>query len=97
MLACPMQGSLGARRAAYEARWHAFGRDVAGGKAGITYAEVPWPAERPEDMQAVLLYGVAGAAEARPCTVGCIRTDLHLLRLAGDEDNVALGSHFKIH
>ena len=70
-LANPAQGSLGARRAAYEARWHAFGADVAGGKINITYVEVPWPADRPEDMQGVLLYGATGAAEVRPCTA-CI-------------------------
>ena len=64
------QGALGARRAAYEARWAAFGRDVAAGKRGITFAEVPWPAEDADDMRAVILYGVSEANEV--CMHGCM-------------------------
>jgi hypothetical protein len=58
-----MQGNVGARRAAYEARWHSFGAAVAAGKSGLRYAEMPWPAEDPDGVRAVLLYGAASLEE----------------------------------
>ena len=65
-----LQGNLGARRAAYEARWRTFGAAVAGGKFGLIYAEVPWPADDPEDVRAIILYGAdtpieVGSSSAR--------------------------------
>ena len=58
-----MQGNVGARRAAYEARWHGFGQAVKEGVRNLRYAEMPWPAEDAEGIRAVILFGTSTPAE----------------------------------
>lgn len=56
-----LQGDIGAKRAAYEAKWHVF----AGGKGPVTFESVPWLVEDSEDARAIVLYGTEGEAEQR--------------------------------
>lgn len=58
-----LQGNVGARRAAYEARWHSFGQAVKAGGKDLRYAQVPWPAEEDQGIRAVVLYGTSTADE----------------------------------
>lgn len=58
-----MQGDLGARRAAYEAKWHVFATHR--GTDPIRFAQVPWLVEEVEDARAVILYGTQGRDEER--------------------------------
>lgn len=59
----PLQGNVGARRAAYEARWHSFGQAVKAGGKNLSYTEIPWPAEDAEGIRTVILYGTSTADE----------------------------------
>ena len=63
-----LQGNVGARRAAYEARWHSFGQAVKAGGKDLKYAQVPWPAEDDQGIRAVILYGTSTADEVDPTT-----------------------------
>eukprot|EP00884_Botryococcus_braunii_P010168 jgi/Botrbrau1/19152/Bobra.0077s0064.1 len=58
-----LRGDLGARRAAYEAKWHTFTTSQA--KGAIHFGEVPWLVEELEDARAVILYGTRGREEER--------------------------------
>ncbi|BDA47516.1 probable unconventional myosin-XVI at N-terminal half [Coccomyxa sp. Obi] len=60
-----LKGNVGARRARYEATWHTFVTAIAGGKKGLKYADIPWPAEDPDDARAIVLYGTTTPAEVR--------------------------------
>ena len=63
-----LQGNVGARRAAYEARWHSFGQAVKAGGKDLRYAQVPWPAEDDQGIRAVVLYGTSTADEVTTST-----------------------------
>ena len=56
---------MGARRAAYEARWHSFGQAIKAGGRDLKYAQVPWPAEDDQGIKAVVLYGTGTADEVQ--------------------------------
>ena len=58
-----LQGNVGARRAAYEARWHSFGQAVKAGGKDLRYAQVPWPGRGRQGIRAVVLYGTSTADE----------------------------------
>ncbi len=70
------QGNLGARRARYEATWHTFVTAIAGGKKGLKYADIPWPAEDPDDARAILMYGTTTPAEVCTPSTLCVNTPL---------------------
>lgn len=78
---CVLQGNVGARRARYEATWHTFVTAIAGGKKGLKYADIPWPAEDPDDARAIILYGTTTPAEVCTPYSICLTTPLLSLLL----------------
>ena len=60
------QGDMGARRAAYEARWHTF---ISSAAPDISYQDVPWLLQDQEDAKVMnctlLLTGIVLVATSR--------------------------------
>ena len=76
------QGDLGAKRAAYEARWQAFVTTT----GPILYGAVPWLLGTEEGTKAMILYGTNGKAEERK------RLRLELMRWHPDKFVAKFGS-----
>jgi len=78
------QGDVGARRAAYEARWALLAAAPAG--APLASADVPWLPAAPAEARPVVLFGAEGAEAARR------RVRAELMRWHPDKFGARLGA-----